>query len=285
MKCFFVSDLHGHIPRYDKLFNHIYEEPPETVLLGGDLFPAFAHMSGVHNIYNDFFKEYLLKKLETLREKMPESCPEVYLILGNDDFKAEEEKVTAFEKTGLYKYINLRKVTKNGFDIYGYSYVPPSPFLLKDWEKYDVSRYVDPGCVSPEEGKRSVRINPHEIKYSTIKEDLEKLFGDEDLSKTIILFHSPPYKTNLDRLDNDGKLIDHVPLDNYAGSIAIRKFIETRNPLITLHGHIHESTRLTGEWKDRIGKTICFNAAHDGPELSLIKFDATNPESAVRILI
>jgi len=34
--------------------------------------------------------------------------------------------------------------------------VPPTPFLLKDWEKYDVSAYVDPGCVSPEEGYHRV---------------------------------------------------------------------------------------------------------------------------------
>ncbi|MCE1164794.1 MAG: metallophosphoesterase [Bacteroidetes bacterium] len=285
MKCFFVTDLHGHTSRYDKLFNLIYEESPETVLIGGDLFPSFTRKTDTQNIYEDFFEGYLIKKLNSLRKKMPDAYPDIFLILGNDDLKAEEEKIKALEVTGLYKYIHSLKVTKGGYDFYGYSYVPPSPFLLKDWEKYDISRYVDPGCVSPEEGKRSVSEDSHEVRYATIKDDFEKLFEGNDFSKTIVLFHSPPYKTNLDRLDNDGKFIDHVPLDNYAGSIAIRKFIEEKQPLATLHGHIHESARLTGEWKDKIGNTFCFSAAHDGPELALIKFDAENPESAVRELV
>jgi len=34
------------------------------------------------------------------------------------------------------------------------------------------------------------------------------------------------------------------------GSIAVRRFIEERQPLLTLHGHIHESARLTGDWRE-----------------------------------
>lgn len=285
MRCFFVTDLHGHTSRYDKLFNLIFEESPDAVLIGGDIFPSFTQRAGGHNIYDDFFEDYFLKKLRVLSDKMPDSYPDIFLILGNDDLKAEEEIIKAYEETGLYKYIHFSKVTKDGYDFYGYSFVPPSPFLLKDWEKYDVSRYVDPGCVSPEEGKRSVATDPHEVRYATIKDDLDKLFTGSDFSNTIVLFHSSPYKTNLDRLANDGKFIDHVPLDNFAGSIAIRKFIEEKQPLVTLHGHIHESARLTGEWKDKIGRTFCFSAAHDGPELAVVKFDAENPGEAVRELI
>ena len=43
-------------------------------------------------------------------------------------------------------------------------------------------------------------------------------------------------------------------------------------PLITLHGHVHESTRLTGSWRQQLGSTLCFSAAHDGPELALVRF-------------
>jgi len=56
--------------------------------------------------------------------------------------------------------------------------------------------YVDPGCVSPEEGIRSVPFSIDSQKYSTIKEDLEQLTVNEDLSKAIFLFHAPPYETN-----------------------------------------------------------------------------------------
>jgi hypothetical protein len=40
-----------------------------------------------------------------------------------------------------------------------------------------------------------------------------------------------------------------------------------------------------GTWKDKIGKTFCFNAAHDGQELAAVIFNFSNPEEAKRILI
>jgi len=79
--------------------------------------------------------------------------------------------------------------------------------------------------------------------------------------------------------------VDHTPLDVHTGSIAIRRFIEEKEPLITLHGHIHESARLTGSWQDKMGRTVCYSAAHDGPELAVVKFDPAAPEEAERLLI
>ena len=169
--------------------------------------------------------------------------------------------------------------------MYGYSCVPPSPFLNKDWERYDVSRYVDPGCVSPEEGYRSFPISEVEVRYATIEKDLNLLTGKDDLSDAIMLFHAPPYNTALDRAALDGKMVEHVPLDVHVGSIAIRRHIEKRNPFITLHGHIHESARLTGTWKDKIGSTTMLSASHDGPELCLVSFLSGEPANSTRELL
>jgi Icc-related predicted phosphoesterase len=169
--------------------------------------------------------------------------------------------------------------------VYGYACVPPTPFLKRDWERYDVSRYVDPGCVSPELGMRSVPVDAHEIRYGTIAADLERLADEDDLRDSVFLFHTPPYRTALDRAALDGRMVDHVPMDVHVGSIAVRRFIEERQPLLTLHGHIHESARLTGAWRDRIGRTHLFSAAHDGPELCLVRFDLENPAEATRALI
>jgi len=91
--------------------------------------------------------------------------------------------------------------------------------------------------------------------------------------------------TNLDRAALDGKMVDHVPLDVHIGSIAIRRFIEKRQPLLTLHGHVHESAGLTGNWRDKIGRTPCLSAAHDGPELALVKFALEDIEHAERELL
>jgi uncharacterized protein len=276
--CFFASDLHGKIEKYEKLFQLISDESPAALFLGGDILPH-------RNLHAGFVENFLTVNLLTLKEKMKELYPRIFLILGNDDARSDEASIIKADQKNIFEYLHMRSTEFSVRKIYGYSFTPPSPFLLKDWEKYDLSRYTEFGSISPEEGKRSVDIPLHEIKYSTIKDDLEMLAGTGDLSEDIFLFHGPPYKTNLDRAGLDGKMIDHAQVDLHVGSIAIRRFIEKREPKITLHGHIHESARITGSWKDRIGKTFCFTAAHDGKELAIIKFDPSKPENAERVLI
>jgi hypothetical protein len=48
---------------------------------------------------------------------------------------------------------------------------------------------------------------------------------------------------------------------------------------------VHEAARLTGQWRTRLGPTHCFSAAHDGPELALVRFDPEDPEAATRELL
>ena len=268
--CFFVSDLHGSNARFEKLFQKIAEDKPEILFLGGDIFPNPFSQDWQNK---DFLEDFLINGLRDLKKKIGNEFPRIFLILGNDDVRSDENRIIKYEKEGIWEYIHNKKVDINGYSVYGYSFIPPSPFRLKDWEKYDVSRYVDLGCVSPEEGVRTVEVTDYEKKYSTIKKDLQEFITTDDLSKTIILFHSPPYKTKLDRAALDGRSIDHVPLDVNVGSIAIRDFIKIRSPYLTLHGHIHESTRLMGDFMDKINNTIMLNAAHeDREELCLIKF-------------
>ena len=233
---------------------------------------------------HDFIGDVLTAGFERLRDDLGEDYPSVFLILGNDDARVEEAAALDAAALGTWRYVHNRKDPLNGFQVYGYAHIPPSPFLLKDWERYDVSRFVDPGSVSPEEGRRSVPRELREIRHATIQGDLERLVGKDDLERAIFLFHSPPHKTNLDRAALDGRKVDHVPLDVHVGSIAVQRFIAGRQPLVTLHGHVHESTRLTGSWRDRIGRTHLFSAAHDGPELALVRFNPEDPENATRTL-
>ncbi len=279
--CFFCTDLHGHIHRYEKLHNEILNKKPSAVFLGGDLLPSGF---GTNSVYDDFFNDYLLPLFIDLKNKMKENYPAVFLILGNDDPRVNEKDFMEAQKTGVWNYMHETKMSFHGFIIYGYAYIPPTPFRLKDWERYDVSRYADIGCIHPTEGAFS--ISPEtDIEFQTIAQDLNMLTEGDELSNAIMLFHSPPYQTNLDRAALDGILIEHVPLDLHVGSIAIKRFIEERSPMITLHGHIHESSRLTGQWHEIIGETLAVNAAWDGPELSLVSFDPENPNNISRKLI
>ncbi len=286
MRCFFVSDLHGRTDRYEKLFAAIRAEHPAAVFIGGDILPTGSFVrAALDPAHDDFIHNYLTPAFLTLRKDLAPAAPEVFLILGNDDARIEEESIMHAETRGCWHYAHERKLSLGPHAVYGYACVPPTPFLLKDWERYDVSRYVDPGCVSPEEGYRSAEISPDEVKWSTIQKELARLAGDDDLAEAIFLFHSPPHETQLDRAALDGQTVEGVPLDPHVGSIAIRRFLEERGPRVSLHGHIHESARLTGSWRTMVGRTHAFSAAHDGPELALVRFDSQRPEAATREIL
>ena len=72
-----------------------------------------------------------------------------------------------------------------------------------------------------------------------------------DAKYHILVSHVPPFQTNTDRL-LDGR---HV------GSTAVRTYIEEKQPLLCMTGHIHESGG-----QDSIGKTLILNsgAVRDG---------------------
>jgi len=72
---------------------------------------------------------------------------------------------------------------------------------------------------------------------------LEKISRESPGEKTVLVVHEPPKNTKVDRISTG----QHV------GSMVIRKFIESKKPLLCLSAHIHESG---GE--DMIGRTKIF---------------------------
>lgn len=278
----FVSDLHGKVSRYEKLFSRLRESPPEALFMGGDLLPH--EMAKLPPGVDDFLHAYFFLQLSIIKDELGQDFPEIFLIPGNDDPGREEATFKEYDKLGLIRYLSMRTLEFSGFFVTGYPFVPPTPFQRKDWEKYDVSRFVDPGCVPPTEGCRSVDPD-YDPEYATIARDLEALSIGLDMDRSILLMHSPPYQTRLDRAALDGMMVDHVPLDVHVGSIAIQRFIEEKQPLLTLHGHIHESSAITGSWKDSIGRTQMLSAAWNGPELALVRFDPSDLSTAQRELI
>ncbi len=272
---YFVSDLHGNKSRYDLLFREILRNKPSFLFIGGDLLPH-VHRSeriGQREI-PDFMNGYLIPEFKNLRRQMGCNYPEVFVIMGNDDHRIEEKSFMEGEKIELWKYLNRSKFKFGPYTIYGYPFVTPTPFLLKDWEKYDISQTIRPGCIDPNKGFRTVEPD-YDPEHSTIEKDLEILIGQDDMTKAIFLFHSPPYQSQLDCMASD----------NHVGSIAIQNFIKEKQPWITMHGHIHESARLSGNWHQQTGCTLSISAAHDGPELAIVKFHIDNPNDCERILI
>lgn len=244
--------------------------------MGGDLFPRRGPVK-------EFMEEYLFQPIEELRGEGIDT--RFLVILGNDDPKVHEPLLEEVSIQGLIDYIP-QKVTKvEDKTVVGYPYVHPSPFRLKDWELYDVSRYVDPGCISPLDGIHTVDVDLGVLKYRTIKEDLDSLSEVSDPARTIYLFHSPPFNTDLDVANIGGQMIDHVPIDPHIGSIAVKRFIETYQPPVTLHGHVHESFHLTGKYFQRIGSTLTISTCGIERGLVLIRFDPEGKREPVRKVI
>lgn len=284
--CLFASDFHGELARYRALVDAVASRRPDLVLLGGDLLPhEMAPPRSLDPDHADFVHGTIAPLLRGLRERLGSAYPPIAVILGNDDARFQEPSLLDLATQGLLHYVHQRRLAVGDVAVYGYACVPPTPFQLKDWERYDVGRFVDVGCVSPEAGRRTVPVAENLIRWGTIAGDLRRLAGDDDLARAIVLFHAPPYDTALDLADLDGRSVDHAPVDPHVGSVAIRRFIEGRHPLVTLHGHVHEAARLTGRWRDRLGTTHCFGAAHDGPELALVRFDTDDLDAATRELV
>jgi Icc-related predicted phosphoesterase len=54
-ECIFVSDLHGHTDRYEKLFGIIRKEKPDALFVGGDIMPSpLASKNSITERYFDF---------------------------------------------------------------------------------------------------------------------------------------------------------------------------------------------------------------------------------------
>ena len=81
----------------------------------------------------------------------------------------------------------------------------------------------------------------------------------QDMERCIFNLHVPPYNSKIDvcpKLDGDLKVVYSMgnPVMAPAGSTAVREAVERNQPMLGLHGHIHE-----GRGEAQIGRTLCLN--------------------------
>jgi Icc-related predicted phosphoesterase len=81
----------------------------------------------------------------------------------------------------------------------------------------------------------------------------------QDMERCIFNIHVPPNNSKIDicpKLDENMKVVYDMgnPVMAPAGSTAVRDAIEHHQPLMGLHGHIHE-----GRGETKIGRTLCLN--------------------------
>ncbi len=79
---------------------------------------------------------------------------------------------------------------------------------------------------------------------SSFIKELEEALGSEPLPLHVLLTHTPPRETGLDRIYSG----------EYVGSRRLREFVEARGPVLHVCGHVHE-----GRGVARIERTVVVN--------------------------
>jgi uncharacterized protein len=158
---------------------------------------------------------------------------DIFAIAGNDDPWACNQVVASGERL---QPCEDRVVKVGGHEMIACSLVNPTP-----WD------------------------SPREMDESALYDHLRGLAEQvSDPSRAIFMLHAPPFDSGLDtarEIDRDTLTVvmrNGQPHEIPVGSKAVRQIIEEYQPLVSLHGHIHESRGIT-----TIGRTTCINPGSD----------------------
>lgn len=256
MKVLYSSDFHGETRLYWELLELAMSISANIVIFGGDLLPSFLPANRYeHMLLNQesFIDQFLVPFSKTMLEIA--GVEKILVIAGNWD--VAYPYLFSVPRESLIDLNQKKYQFENGYEMIGYPFVPPTPFRPKDFEKMD-----DPDAPWPPQKNPSyIRStdNFHELipispyfylkGRETIQEGLLRLPEPKDERRTIYVMHSPPFGTQLDLIQGG----------QHAGSRSIKSFIEERQPLMTLHGHIHESPKISGAFLDTVGVTLSVN--------------------------
>jgi len=246
MKILYVTDIHGVKWKYDSIFDEAVANKVNIVINGGDLLPTRPNFFIQDEFITNFFNNYMKKfdKEEIFHLFQP----------ANDDLSMHDDlldKVT--NKYEFNKNIAQRKININEYEFIGFNLVTDLPFGLKDRARMDTPDFEFPKqigkpLISMKEGLKQINDwFSYARTLSTIEDELKSLVKPDDMKNTVYIMHMPPANVLLD-VCSDARRV---------GSFAIYNFIKKNQPLLTLHGHIHESPQISNKWVNKIGKTIC----------------------------
>ena len=284
---FYASDFHGSDQCWKKFLSAAKFYGTQVLIMGGDL--AGKAMVPITAEGDKTYRATFMGELRTAKSDSElEELIQVIRYNGMYPWVAPPSEVDRFihdddARDELFNQVildELRRWVSIADERFGDSGVP---------------LYIIPGNDDPwecdqvlEEGKhveacddRIVKVGPHEMiscSYSNttpwhspreLDEDALyarlKLLADQltNPSSAIFMVHVPPYDSGLDRaveinpdltpVRRGGQLVEGP-----VGSRAVRQIIEEFQPLLSLHGHIHESRGVV-----RIGRTVSVNAGSE----------------------
>ncbi len=269
MKLLYCSDLHGNEGHYDRLVAVAKAQLPTVVVLGGDLLPDDSALDpqtmgrGQAESVHRQFKAFVT----ALRRAC--ECKAVLVIFGNHEWVSSADEMQRLADGELLTILDHKKAVEiDGLSFLGYPYTPPTPWFVKDFERLDKPGDRLPLLGGARWDKRFSRAASHGAHLlfdgeTTIANDMAEISAPAN--PWVFVAHAPPFGTNLDK-SRSGK-----PW----GSRAVREAIEKHQPLLSLHGHVHESPEVSGSFRQEIGATTAINAGQIDRELkyALIEID------------
>jgi Icc-related predicted phosphoesterase len=180
-------------------------------------------------LFDQLMEETFARWLAIGDEKLRKSGVSCWVMPGNDDAWAIDRAFASSELVGACD----RKVVDigDGYSMLSIGYANPTP-----WN------------------------SPREVPEETLAAMIEELIPEvPSMDRAIFNLHVPPFDSDLDiapKLDADFRIQTSggQPEVGPVGSTAVRSAIERHQPLLALHGHIHES-----KGSRKIGRTVCIN--------------------------
>lgn len=290
LRCYMCSDLHAANRTFRKLLNAIKLNVYETqvVLIAGDLtgkaiVPVIAQGGGRY--YATFLDQEYHIETEAERQKVEQSIsdigyyPHVATQEEVDALRADPEKMNALfrqhmlQRVGEWVELAEERIGKSGIQFYMMpgndddkgvdaiiarsSYVTNPVGKVINLDEYHEMISFDYANPTPWHTPREWS---EEEYYEHIKASASQL---KQVQRSVFMIHVPPYDSGLDtapELDKDmrprvtmGDVL-RIPV----GSTGVRRAIQELQPLVSIHGHVHEAP---GQGK--IGRTTCFNAGSE----------------------
>jgi len=268
MKVLALADVHQSERHWEMLESAVREEQPALVLIAGDLLPKYEGI-----LAQVSFVPRLREHAAAIRR----TGAELVLILGNDDNQLVIPEMEKGDREGLWHYIPDLAREVRGYEFCGCPWVRDYPFAYKYWVVPDEPGevYIDPVQLGPP--ALINRSNEIEViddleaylgSKLSIKESLENTAEQvAGLERSIWLIHDPPSGLDLDLCATGDRV----------GNPAVYRFIMEKQPLLSIHGHIHEAPSYNGGiWAGKIGRTWCFQAGQKEHDLCYVVFDLEN---------
>jgi Icc-related predicted phosphoesterase len=289
-KILFTSDVHGSEPVFRKFVNAAKVYKVNDIILGGDITgKGLALVSKDDEGYkaNYFGNDVVAKNEEEFQKLKGQITRNGFYVYVNTPEAVKEMKASN-EKSGsvlrdcmretLQSWLKLaeERLKETGIRCY----ISPG-----NDDEYEIDSVLNSSgyVINPEEkvimldgiyemitmGKANM--TPWKCPRDVTEEEVQKTLASltaqiHDPSKAIFNIHVPPYDTLLDvapELDSNFKTVvrSGQPSMIHVGSSSVREAIEKYQPLLGLHGHIHESKGV-----EKIGRTVCLNPGSEYQE-------------------